>query len=245
LLALNVAQMWLNLRTKVKLREGLVHDLFNEWLQPRRAFRLASAGEIGLNPDQRVHEDARHLTELSTDLGIGLLQASLLLGSFIGVLWILSRGITLRLNGESFVIPGYLVWSALVYAGTASWLSWRVGRPLIALNAERYAREAKLRFALVRVSEHIDGIALYGGEADEKQRLNVAFDRVLRIMRRIVRRDDDGGGRLHSGAAGIAVVHRQLQRHRGLAGHAAASRQLPAGGGEHGQAGYGRRPDCV
>jgi len=177
LLALNVAQMWLNQRTKVKLREGLVRDLFNEWLQPRRAFRLASAGEIGLNPDQRVHEDARHLTELSTDLGIGLLQSSLLLGSFIGVLWILSDGVTFRMNGESFMIPGYLVWSALVYAGTASWVSWRVGRPLIALNAERYAREARLRFALVRVSEHIDGIALYGGEADEKQRLNVEFDR--------------------------------------------------------------------
>ena len=187
LLALNVAQMWLNLRTKVKLREGLVRDLLNEWLQPRRAFRLASAGEIGLNPDQRVHEDARHLTELSTDLGIGLLQATLLLGSFIGVLWILSGGVTFRMNGESFTIPGYLVWSALVYAGTASWLSWRVGRPLIALNAERYAREARLRFALVRVSEHIDGIALYGGEVDEKQRLNVEFDRVLRIMRRIVK----------------------------------------------------------
>ncbi len=186
LLILNVAQMWLNQRTKVKLREGLVRDLFNEWLQPRRAFRLASAGEIGLNPDQRIHEDARHLTELSTDLGIGLLQSSLLLGSFIGVLWILSGGVTFRVNGDSFMIPGYLVWSALVYAGTASWLSWRVGRPLIPLNSERYAREAELRFALVRVNEHIDSIALYGGEADEKQRLNVELDRVLQIMRRIV-----------------------------------------------------------
>ncbi|MGH6930096.1 MAG: SbmA/BacA-like family transporter, partial [Dongiaceae bacterium] len=90
LLALNVAQMWLNRMAKVKLREGLVRDLFDEWLEPRRAFRLASAGEIGVNPDQRVHEDARQLTELSTDLGVGLLQSSLLLGSFIGVLWFLS-----------------------------------------------------------------------------------------------------------------------------------------------------------
>jgi vitamin B12/bleomycin/antimicrobial peptide transport system ATP-binding/permease protein len=186
LLALNVAQMWLNQRTKVKLREGLVRDLLNEWLQPRRAFRLVSAGEIGTHPDQRVHEDARHLTELSADLGVGLLQSSLLLGSFIGVLWILSGGVTFRVNGESFVIPGYLVWSALIYAGTASWLSWRVGWPLVALNAERYGHEATLRFALVRVSEHIDGITLYGGETDEKQRLNVEFERVLRIMRRIV-----------------------------------------------------------
>jgi vitamin B12/bleomycin/antimicrobial peptide transport system ATP-binding/permease protein len=187
LLALNVGQRWLELRTKVKLREGLVRDLLNEWLQPRRAFRLASAGEIGLNPDQRMHEDARHLTELSTELGIGLLQSSLLLGSFIGVLWLLSAGVTFHMDGESFKIPGYLVWCALLYSGTASWLSWWVGRPLIGLQSERYAREARLRFGLVRVSEHVDGIALHGGEADERQRLNAEFDRVIRIMRRIVR----------------------------------------------------------
>lgn len=71
LLILNVAQTWLNQTRKMKLREGLTRDLVDQWLEPNRAFRLAGAGEIGVNPDQRVHEDARHLTELSTDLGIG------------------------------------------------------------------------------------------------------------------------------------------------------------------------------
>src|SRR5271166_2281906 len=160
LLVLNVVQTWINQATKVKLREGLVGDLFDQWLRNRRAFRLTYAGEIGANPDQRIHEDARHLTELSTDLGIGLLQSSLLLGSFIGVLWILSRNVTFHVNGRSFAIPGYMVWCALVYASTASWLSWRVGRPLIQLNSEHYAREADLRFALVRLNEHSDSVAL-------------------------------------------------------------------------------------
>jgi hypothetical protein len=35
-----------------------------------------------------------------------------------------------------------------LYAVSGSWLIWRVSRPLIAMNAERYAREAELRFAL-------------------------------------------------------------------------------------------------
>ena len=43
LLVLNVAQLWLNQATKVKLREGLVCDLLDQWLQPRRAFRLTYA----------------------------------------------------------------------------------------------------------------------------------------------------------------------------------------------------------
>ena len=72
---------------KLKSREWLTRDLFGEWLKPGRPTRLAGAGEIGVNPDQRIHEDARRLTELSADLGIGLLQASLLLLCFLGVLW--------------------------------------------------------------------------------------------------------------------------------------------------------------
>jgi len=186
LLVLNVAQSWLNQAIKVKLREGLVRDLFDEWLKPRRAFHLGNAGEIGANPDQRIHEDARHLTELSTDLGLGLLQSSLLLGSFIAVLWVLSENVVFHVSGHSFGIPGYMVWCAIFYAGTASWVSWLVGRPLIRLNSERYSREADLRFALVRLNDHSDSVALYGGEKDEKQRLILELGRVIRVMWRIV-----------------------------------------------------------
>ena len=186
LLVLNVVQMWLNQSSKVVLRQGLVNDLLNQWLKPKRAFRLSNSGPLGANPDQRLQADAQHLTDLSTDLGIGLLQSSLLLFTFVGVLWGLSNGQFLPIAGRDFAPPGYLVWCALVYAGFASYLSWRVGRPLINLNAEHYAREADFRFALVRVNEHIDGITLYGGEADERERLNSVFGGVLDISWRIV-----------------------------------------------------------
>lgn len=186
LLVLNVVQAWLRETSKVKLREGLTHDLIDQWLVPKRAFRLSTSGEIGENPDQRIHEDARHLVELSTDLGIGLFQATVLLASFITVLWDLSTGVTFSIDGASFSLPGYMVWFALIYAGIASFLSWRVGRPLIALNAERYAREAELRFSLVRVNERTEAIALYGGEADEKDYLYREFGQVLFVMRQLV-----------------------------------------------------------
>jgi vitamin B12/bleomycin/antimicrobial peptide transport system ATP-binding/permease protein len=186
LLVLNVAQMWLNLSSKVLLRQGLVHELLNEWLKPLRAFRLSRSGWMGVNPDQRLHADAQHLTDLITDLGMGLLQSTLLLLSFIGVLWVLSRNMVLSLGGHHYQVPGYMVWWALLYAGTASLLSWRVGRPLVTLDAERYAREADLRFALVRANEEIEGITIFGGEAGEKAHLNAVFDTVLQISRRIV-----------------------------------------------------------
>jgi vitamin B12/bleomycin/antimicrobial peptide transport system ATP-binding/permease protein len=186
LLLLNVTQVWLNQSTRVVLRQSLVYDLLDEWLKPLRALRLSNAGPIGQNPDQRLHADTQHLTDLVTDLGVGLLSATLLLLSFVGVLWALSAHMTLPIGGRRLHVPGYMVWCALLYSATASWLSWRVGRPLIALNAERYAREAELRYALVRVNEEIEGITIYGGEADEKRVLEEIFEVVLGVSRRIV-----------------------------------------------------------
>ena len=61
-----------------------------------------------------------------------------------------------------------------------------VGRNLINYNAERYAREADLRYTLVRVNEHIDSISLAGGEADEARRLKLDLAAVLKAMRRLV-----------------------------------------------------------
>jgi putative ATP-binding cassette transporter len=186
LLVLNVAQRWLNEMIKLKLREGLVDDLVGEWMKPGRAFRLTNAGPIGVNPDQRMHEDARHLTELSTDLGIGLLQSSILLVAFVDVLWILSSGFTFHLGDQDFSIPGYMVWAAFVYAGSASLLSYWIGHRLIAQNSERYAREADLRFSMMRVNEHIDAISLSGGEADESRRIALDLATVLAAMRHLV-----------------------------------------------------------
>ena len=186
LLVLNVAQSWLNQMLHLKLREGLTRDLVTEWMRPLRAFRLANAGAIGANPDQRMHEDARRLADLTVDLGIGLVQATILLVSFVGVLWALSSGFAFHFWGRSFAIPGYMVWAAVIYAGTASCLSWLAGRPLIRLNSERYAREAELRFSLMRVNEHVDAISLTGGETDEKRRLELDLATVLKAVRRII-----------------------------------------------------------
>jgi putative ATP-binding cassette transporter len=186
LLVLNVGQRWLTETLKLRLRQGLARDLIQNWMQPGRAFRLASSGAIGVNPDQRMHEDARHLTELSADLGVGLLQSSILLVSFVEVLWSLSNNFAFHLGGRQIAIPGYMVWAAILYSGSASLVSYWVGRTLVDRNAERYAREADMRFSLVRVNEHIDAIALSAGEADEERRIEIDLAGVLAATGRLV-----------------------------------------------------------
>jgi putative ATP-binding cassette transporter len=186
LLVLNVAQRWLVETLKVKMREGLTLDLVKDWLMPRRAFWLANAGPMGVNPDQRIHEDARKLCELSADLGTGLLQSAILFGSFAGVLWVLSSSFSFRIAHHDYAIPGFMLWAAVLYASLGSLVSYWVGGSLINRNAERYAREADLRFSLVRINEHLDGISLAGGEDDERRRVEMHLNNVLTAMRRLV-----------------------------------------------------------
>lgn len=186
LLVLNVAQRWIVESLKIRMREGLVQDLLEGWMQPRRAFWLANAGSIGVNPDQRMHEDARKLCELSADLGTGLLQATILLVTFASVLWVLSQDFSIRIGDQDYAIPGFMLWAAIAYAGVGSLLSYWVGHSLIRRNAERYAREADLRFSLVRINEHLDGIALAAGEADERRRVEIDLADVLAATVRLV-----------------------------------------------------------
>src|SRR5262245_19323132 len=206
LLLLVVTQTWLQETIKIRLREWLTHDLLDNWLAPKRPYLLAHAGEVGVHPDQYIQADARHLAELSASLAFGLLQSSLLLISFSGVLWILSDQVAFRIGGgETFTIPGYMLWCALLYAITGSWLTWVVGRPLIRINAERYAREADLRFAVVRIHESAEAIAFHAGETDERQTVNGAITTVVTLGRQLA----NGVARLTwitSGYGWLAIV---------------------------------------
>jgi putative ATP-binding cassette transporter len=188
LLVLDVAQRWLNETTKYRLREGLTRDLLKLWMAPRRAFWLATGGNpLGVNPDQRMTEDASRLCELSFDLSTGLFRSSALLVSFATVLWTVSDDFTFRAGGVDYVVPGFMLWAAISYTALGSFLSYLVGRGLIRRNANRYAREAELRFALVRVNEHVDGIALAAGEVEERGHLETLLDNLMVAMRRLVR----------------------------------------------------------
>ncbi|NVM88517.1 putative ATP-binding cassette transporter [Variovorax sp. SG517] len=186
LLVLNVAQRWLSETLQMRLREAVVSDLVGLWLQPRRAFWLQASGPMGAHPDQRMHEDTLKLCDLSVNLGVGLLQATMLFGSFASVLWVLSKDFSIFFNGQDHVLPGFMLWAAIGYAVVGSLVTYWVGNGLISRNAERYAREGELRFSLTRINEHLDGVSLAGGEADEKRRVALHFGDVLRATSRVV-----------------------------------------------------------
>jgi putative ATP-binding cassette transporter len=106
---------------------------------------------------------------------LGLLGAVATLISFLFILWTLSGPLSLAAIGLDVTVPGYMAWVCLIYAVVGTFLANIVGRRLIPLNFQKQQYEANFRFALVRVRENAEGIALYRGEQREADLLNARF----------------------------------------------------------------------
>src|SRR5690606_32412281 len=138
----------------------------DRWLADKAFYRMEisrftrEGDDLPDNPDQRIAEDMNLFTSYSVSLSMGLLNAVVTLVSFVGILWSLSGSFAFDWNGQSFTIPGFMVWMAVVYCVLGSVATHYIGRPLIALNFEQQRREADFRHHLVRVREYSESIAL-------------------------------------------------------------------------------------
>ena len=183
-----VYRTYLNQWLQIRWRRWLTRHFVDEWLADRAYYRisLTTHGEaVGTdNPDQRIAEDLRDFVESTLSLGVGLLANVVSLASFVGILWGLSGSVTLL----GFTIPGYMVWVAIIYATIGTWFTHLVGRPLVALSFRQQRVEADFRYALVRLRENVEGIALYSGEAEEKGNLVGRFHEVIGNWWAIMRR---------------------------------------------------------
>ena len=177
-----VYQIYLNLMLQIRWRRWLTDVYLDRWLGDRVYYRLelGSHGRGTDNPDQRISQDLQAFASRTLSLGLGLLRAVVTLASFVTILWGLSGPLVVPLGHRLLPIPGYMVWAALVYAVLGTGLTHLIGRPLVRLNFAQERFEADFRFGLVRLRENAEGIALYGGEADEARSLRARFGAVWR-----------------------------------------------------------------
>ena len=182
-----VFQLYARQMLTLDWREWLVLRQQHRWLEGGRHYRLSFLPDAADNPDQRISENTRWATQIAVDMAVGLVQSLLMLVSFVGILWTLSGPLYLSLLGAEAVIPGYMVWAALLYAGVGSGLTYLIGRPMVAINLRRNQAESDHRFALVRLRESSESVAMIRGEADEERGLRRAFDRVVAVMKELMR----------------------------------------------------------
>jgi putative ATP-binding cassette transporter len=176
-IAVAIYKIYLTQALEIRWRAWMTRHYMQDWLSGQAYYRIEQTARAD-NPDQRIAEDLKYLTNGTLTLSLGLLSSVVTLVSFVGILWTVSGPLSFMLGGQERVIPGYMVWFALAYAGVGSVLVAWIGKPLISQNFMQQRYEADFRFGLIRIRENAESVALYRGEPQEHAYLNSRFDRI-------------------------------------------------------------------
>jgi len=174
-----VYQIYLTQMLYIRWRRWMTEQYLDAWLGQATYYHMQVLGDGTDNPDQRITEDLATFTNQSLNLVVGIISSITTLVAFVAMLWGLSNQVALPWRGGKLVIPGYLVWAALVYAFFGTVIVAVVGRPLIQLNFNQERYTADFRFSLVRLRENSESIAVYGGESREREHFLRRFANVF------------------------------------------------------------------
>lgn len=153
-------------------RRWLTARFLNQYFDNQIFYHISNYADID-NPDQRIAEDIDNFTKQSLLFLALVVDSSLQLLGFAGILWSISP-----------LLMAILI--SYVFAGTVL-TSLIFGRVLIQINFEQLKREADFRYSLARVRENAEAIAFYQGETHElkhiQQRFLAAFHNFSRLIR--------------------------------------------------------------
>lgn len=173
---------------EVNWRRWSTKYYIDKWMKHKAYYKTMFVNEVSDNPDQRISADVNSFIVLVMDLTLGLLSSIVTICSFSVILWKISGSLTFNFYNHHFVIPGYMLFAAILYAIFGTYITFKIGRPLIKLDYEQQAYEADFRFGLMRIREHSENIAFYSGESVEKNNLINKFTHVVDNFMSIVYR---------------------------------------------------------
>lgn len=152
-------------------REWLTRRITGAYLQRRLYLEEIGDDNSLSNPDQRMTEDVRQFTTTTLSFLLMVLNGTMAVLSFSGVLWSISP----RLFGV-----------AVLYALAGSAITILLGRPLVRLNYRQSDYEADFRSALIHTREEGADIAAEGREPEVKAGLEARIDALVGNYRRII-----------------------------------------------------------
>jgi len=171
---------------KIRWRRWMSERYYGLWLNDGGLYRAALIGQAADNPDQRIAEDVRNFLNSTYAFSISLLSTVSTLVSFSIILWTIPVDFTVP--GTDLAVPGLPFWAALVFSVVGTWLTHLIGKPLVQLEFSRERYEADFRFALARLREYSEQVALLRGENAERQILGGRFGSIVSNFYAIVGR---------------------------------------------------------
>ena len=173
---------------QIRWRRWLTERYVAIWMAEGRHYRLRFVDNTVDNIHLRIANDVLLFLQRTHELGTGLLNSIVALFSFAIILWGLSATTPLPLLGVDLSFPGYLVFTALAYAGIGTLVAHLIGWRLIPIQFNQQRFESDFRFAIARVTDNAEPVALMGGEAVERAELRTRFWRLVRNWTALVQR---------------------------------------------------------
>ena len=168
-------QSWIQIRW----RRWMTARYVNYWLEGSTHYRMQLTGNETDNPDQRIAEDIGQFISYTWLYSFSFVQNIINLVTYAMMLYDLSLTIPLMLGGKDWSFPGYFLVISVIWAAVETLITHLVGKPLARLQYDQQMYAANYRFALVRVRECSEQIALLRGEDVEHGRLMKIFGDVV------------------------------------------------------------------
>jgi putative ATP-binding cassette transporter len=189
-----MGQYWFGQTLIIRWREWMTNRYVDLWMAEGRHYRIRFVDQTVDNIHLRIANDVLMFNRLTLELGTGFLNAIVSLLSFAVVLWGLSALAPLPLFGVDLAFPGYLIVLAIGYAALGTIVAHAIGQPLIPLQFRQQRYESDFRFAIARVTDHAESVALMGGEKVERHELKRRYGALVRNWVALVRRQNGLNG---------------------------------------------------
>jgi putative ATP-binding cassette transporter len=196
--AANMAQFFFGQTLIMRWRRWLTQRYVRLWMADGKHYKLRFAHADVDNAHLRIANDILIFLQKTHDLGYNFLGSLIALLSFAYILWGISSVAPLVLFGTDFSFPGYFFWIAIAYASIGTLIAHLVGRRLIGLNFRQQHYESDFRFAIARVWDHTEPVALMRGEEVERQELDRRFTTLVGNWVNLIRRQSFLAGFIHS-----------------------------------------------
>jgi len=186
LVAVMTLSSYLEQALEIRWRQNLTDSMMKRWLDGHTFYRM-ERDSLCDNPDQRLAQDINEYVKLMISLTLGFIANLGTLGSMGWILWKSAGPMTFNLGASAVTIPGYLFWLAIFWGVVQTLVTHLAGHRLAGLTVEQQSAEADFRFALAKVRESSEQIALYKGQAVEQTRLHGLFGEIRRNWSQLMR----------------------------------------------------------